>query len=73
MLQKKKKKTNDSAENLAESSPVNVATKIIAPSQKKDQQQANEPHPRPSQHHRKKKKIGGTTVRDANLCRALGG
>ena len=35
----KNKITNDSAENLDESSPVNVATKIIVPSKKKDQQQ----------------------------------
>ena len=43
----KKRTTSNSAENLDESSAVNVPTKMIAPSNKEDQQQAYEPHPQP--------------------------
>ena len=46
----RKRTISDSAENIDESSAVNEPTNIIVPSNKGDQQQANEPHPQP---HRK--------------------
>ena len=52
---KKKQTASDLAENLAESSAIDVPTKIVASLSKEDQQQANELH---YQHHRKEILVG---------------